>query len=120
MRVCVDLDDTICESNYPLFGKLLAGAKESIAAIKQAGHYITILSCRTGEELVPNALARKKQKYNIIEFLQKNDIPFDEVYEGIGKPIADAYIDNNGIEFKDNWDEIAERIINDKIRLKQS
>tara|TARA_Y100000310_G_C20699497_1_gene828392 strand:+ start:5998 stop:6336 length:339 start_codon:yes stop_codon:yes gene_type:complete len=110
MRVCVDMDGTICDDEYPFFGCVRDGVREALTKLKAAGHYITIHSCRTGEELKPNIFDRVEQIEQMEEFLKDNHIPFDEIYEGFGKPIADYYIDDRGIEFKDNWAEISDRL----------
>jgi histidinol phosphatase-like enzyme len=110
MRLAIDLDGTICDDEYPFFGCVKPGAREALTKLKAAGHYITIYSCRTGEELKSSKYDRADQVKKMEEFLTDNHIPFDEIYEGVGKPVADRYIDDRGIEYKDNWEEITERL----------
>jgi len=111
MRLLVDLDGTICINKYPELGEVLPGTREALTKLKKAGHYITIYTCRLGVELVPNSINRALQVKAIEKFLKENEIPFDEIYEKTGKPIADWYIDDRNIEFKYNWKEIAERLL---------
>jgi len=44
----------------------------------------------------------------MIEFLDKHQIPYDEVDNGTkGKVTADIMIDDKGLRFEDNWNQIA-------------
>lgn len=112
MRLAIDFDGVLQENIYPSFGKILPGAKEALKKLKKAGHYITIYSSRTCEELRDNEFDMKKHKEDIENFLKNNDIPFDEIYDKRGKPPCTFYIDDRNIEFKNNWPEIIARLLN--------
>lgn len=62
-------------------------------------------------------IERKRVK-EMIQFLNDNDIPFDEVDDGTkGKPLASYYIDDHAINFDNNWAQIAAHIYNDTLNL---
>jgi capsule biosynthesis phosphatase len=109
MRICLDLDGVICELRKP--GETYAdlqpvpGAAEKLRQLKEAGHTIIIHTGRhmkTCEGNVGLVLAR--QGYITLEWLARNNIPFDEIY--FGKPWADVYIDDNAYRFT-SWDDIS-------------
>lgn len=102
-QIAVDFDDTIATI---IDGKLVAkkGVVEALAKIKSAGYKITIHSARCWQAW-PDTWERVAEMH---EFLEKNKIPYDGIYMGIGKPAAVAYIDDKAIRFKDNWEDIAE------------
>jgi shikimate 5-dehydrogenase len=66
-----------------------------------------------------NPMYRKKgepeQYPQLIEYLDKNGIVYDQVYVGSGKPMADVYVDDRAIPFSGNWTETAEAVKNFKV-----
>ena len=106
MIIAVDFDGTVVEHQYPDIGPLKPGAKEALKAFKLAGHKIAIWTCRMGQE-----------EKDVRAFLSVNDIPFDTINNpimgadlGTRKIYADLYIDDKGLHFDDNWDEIRRNI----------
>jgi hypothetical protein len=110
MRCAIDFDGTLRQWGS---GEPEPNAKESIIRMKKAGYRISILSCRTSCEFTDDQEEKQHQKKFIEDYLKKYDIPFDEVLE-YDKPIADFYIDDSGIEYKNNWKEITDRIVNEQ------
>ncbi len=109
MIIAVDFDGTIVAHKYPKIGGLKPGAKEALQAFRAAGHKIIIWTCRAGQE-----------EKDVRAFLQAHDIPFDTVNNpimgadlGTRKVYADLYIDDKGVQFDENWDEI-QRVITGK------
>jgi hydroxymethylpyrimidine pyrophosphatase-like HAD family hydrolase len=109
MIIAVDFDGTVVEHQYPKIGPLKPGAKEALQAFRKAGHKIAIWTCRAG-----------KEEKEVRDFLQSNGIPFDTVNApimgadlGTRKIYADLYIDDKGLRFEDNWDEMR-RVITGK------
>ncbi len=110
MRACIDYDGTI--RNWRT-GELEEGVKEALTRLREAGYYISILSCRTSKEYADYS-GQQIQKKNIETFLIDNEIPFDEILD-YDKPIANVYIDDAGIEYNgNNWEEIADRLAGEK------
>ncbi len=107
MIIAVDFDGTVVDHDYPRIGKLKPGAKAALMAMRKAGHKIIIWTCRHG-----------KEEREVRMFLLDNDIPFDTVNMpipgadmGTRKVFADLYIDDKGIRFEDNWDELRRVIV---------
>ena len=106
MRICVDVDGTICETRRPEQSysdvEPLEGAIESLKALKASGHYIilnTSRHMRTCDGNVGMVVAR--QGKTLLTWLDDHEVPYDEVW--FGKPYAEIYIDDNVIPFK-SWD----------------
>lgn len=102
MVIAVDFDGTVVEHEFPRIGGLKPGAKEALQAFRKAGHKIIIWTCRHGQH-----------EKDVRVFLTENDIPFDTINNpimgadlGTRKVYADLYIDDKGIRYEDNWDEL--------------
>lgn len=109
MRICLDLDGTICltKTNHQSYSDVLPfpGAVEKIQKLKQDGHYIIIYTARhmgSCNNNIGQVMAR--QGKIIIEWLDKHKIPYDEIV--LGKPLADIYIDDKALTFRGDWNEI--------------
>lgn len=108
MRICIDLDGVICEIRKPdqTYAEVepLVGAVERIRALKEAGHYIIILTARHSKTCQGNlGLILARQGLTTFQWLDKYSIPYDEIH--FGKPWADIYIDDNAVRFE-SWDQI--------------
>lgn len=117
--IAVDFDGTICDWDFPNIGPPKAGVREALTLFRHLGYKIIIWSCRTslwnedifGELDGAGVPIERKRVKEMIQFLNDNDIPFDEVDDGTkGKPLADWYIDDRAIRFQDNWHDIALQI----------
>ena len=112
MRICIDLDGTICETrradeNYSDV-KPLKDVISSIQKYKEDGHEIIIYTSRhmkTCNNNIGKIIALQSKV--VIEWLTKHQIPFDEI--NFGKPLADLYIDDKGIKFED-WNTVNKKI----------
>lgn len=82
--VCIDFDHTLVDHDLPL-----PGAKDAIMRLKEMGYGIMIHSCNN--------------KSWIERVLRDNDIHFDHIWDGLGKPAVDAYIDDRGVGFDGDW-----------------
>jgi len=92
-RVCVDFDNVICYHDISMgpyrFGSVIPGAREFLAELKKKC-FVVIYSARVH---VDPTLAD-----DIKEYLDKNNLEYDEIYYGYGKSEAVAYIDDRAIE----------------------
>jgi hypothetical protein len=114
--IAVDFDGVICQSSYPDLGPLIDGAKEALTVFKALGFTIIISSCRSCSwnwdqyykgQPVTHASDRKVHQ-DMVDFLQNNAIPYDVIDDGTkGKVSADYYIDDKGVRFSNNWDDLA-------------
>jgi capsule biosynthesis phosphatase len=110
MRICLDLDGVICdfkkEGETYSDVKPINGAVEKIKCLKDSGHYIIINTARHMKTCGSNlGLLNARISKITIEWLEKHDIPFDEIY--FAKPWAQIYIDDNAFRFT-NWEEISD------------
>ena len=110
MRICIDLDGTICRLRRPEQSyaevEAMPHAVEKIRQFKNAGHYVIIYTARhmkTCNGNVGQVIAR--QGLVTLEWLERNGIPYDEIH--FGKPHADVYLDDNAVRLS-RWDEIAD------------
>ena len=111
LRICIDLDGTICDIRQE--GESYADVKakpyaaERIKALRAAGHTVIIYTARnmgTSGHNVGKAL--KNIGKITFEWLEKNKIEYDEIF--FGKPNADIMIDDRAFRFQNNWDKITE------------
>lgn len=109
MRICLDLDGVICAIKAPnetyADVKPIKGAIEKIKSLKASGHYIIINTARHMKTTDSNlGLLNAKVTKLTLDWLEKNNVPFDEIY--FGKPWAHLYIDDNAYRFN-NWGDIS-------------
>lgn len=113
--IAVDFDGTLCDWAYPGIGKVKEGAKEALALFRRLGFRILIWSCRTSNwytDIFKNDISLlpidRPETKDMIAFLEAEGLEYDEVDDGSkGKPLADYYIDDRGVRFRENWPEIA-------------
>ncbi len=110
MRLCFDLDGVICETKTESQSyndvAPMPGAINTLKLLKQQGHYIIIATARHMKTCNGNlGLILAKQGKNLFEWLDRHEIPYDEVW--FGKPLADCYIDDKGYKFT-TWDKVYE------------
>ena len=109
MRIVFDLDGVICELKKPSesYSEVIPKKKviQKMRDLKEEGHYLIIHTgrhMRTCEGDVGKVI--KKVGKVTEDWLEKCNVPYDELI--FGKPYADLYIDDLGIEFstKDDMD----------------
>ena len=107
MRVCVDLDGTICtlaENGDYANVKPLPNAIETLQQFKKAGHYIIIYTARRMRTHNGNVNEIINEVGELTtRWLEKHNIPYDELI--FGKPYAHVYIDDLAISFT-SWEEV--------------
>ena len=114
-RVIIDFDGTICGFAFPDTGPLERGVKEALQEIRDMGYEIIIHSCRTatywkGKKDIPN---RTEHFKTIFKYMVLHDLPFDKILidKNYDKPIATFYVDDRGIGYHGNWNDVVNEII---------
>ena len=105
LRICIDLDGTICDirKDGETYADVRAkpGAAEKIRALRAAGHTVIINTARNMGSTGHNVgKALKNVGKMTFEWLEKNGIEYDEIF--FGKPNADITIDDRAVRFADN------------------
>ena len=115
--IVVDLDGTICEHRFPAFGEPVAGAREALQRLKQAGYWIVIHTFRTSSYYRTAGVYEPEinSPEAVRAYLERQQIPFDEIWMH-DKPVAVAYIDDRGLRLvgdrkRSNWKEIVETLL---------
>lgn len=108
--VCVDLDGTIAHytewEGETKFGGPVDGVQEALGKLQKVGWKIIVYTTRGNQKLVET-------------YLKKHAIPFDHINRNPeqpknafgGKPYAEAYIDDRGIQFNGDWQATAEEVL---------
>lgn len=126
--LCVDFDNTICQSKYPEVGPPVKGAKEALTAFRALGFWVIISSCRTshfhynvyGGDPGQPTLERDHVKA-MVNWLDEQGIPYDEIDDGSrGKVSALIYFDDRGFRVQDNWNHIMKYVMENVARIKES
>lgn len=97
--VGMDLDGTLADTKPPHFelDKVVEGAREALERITAKGFKIVIYTARPWHD------------YNNVEdWLKENQIPFRRII--CGKPLFKYMVDDRGINFNGNWDEVIGKI----------
>lgn len=120
LRICIDLDGTICDIRHdPLTYadvKPKPYATEKIRELRKLGHCIIINTARNMGSTGHNVGKVMKNVGRItLEWLDNNGIEYDEIF--FGKPNADITIDDRAIRFE-NWDSITNSLLEEKAKEK--
>ena len=108
MRIVIDLDGTICtlKQKNETYADVLVkpGAIEFIKRLRAEGHIIIIQTARNMATCESNLGKVMKNVGKVtLEWLEKNDVEYDEIY--FGKPNASLYIDDRSFRFED-WNQM--------------
>ena len=103
-RVCVDLDGVLAAYNGwegpDVIGPPLPGAKEfalSLAEFADIVVFTSRCSLDQGGEAPRQPVSPAKLRLRVIEWLEKFNFPYADVYTGQGKPRAAAFIDDRAV-----------------------
>ncbi|GAB4392084.1 MAG: HAD hydrolase family protein [Gammaproteobacteria bacterium] len=113
MRICIDLDGTICElkKEDQSYAEVQPkpGAREMIRKLRANGHTIIIYTARNMHTQNHNVGKVMKNVGKItLDWLAEHDIEYDEIF--FGKPNAHITIDDRSIRFE-GWDKLTENQI---------
>lgn len=100
MRICFDLDETLCTGKPYKNAKPILANINFLKELKKEGHIIIIYTARGMGRSSSNAGAALKE-IGALTFLQLDNwgIPYDELF--FGKPSADIYIDDKAFNALD-------------------
>ena len=95
MRICFDLDNTLCEGPYEE-AKPIVGVRELLYRLKDEGHTIIIHTAR-GMSSSNGNIGRVISRLGklTLDHLEEWDFPYDELV--FGKPAADIYVDDKAV-----------------------
>jgi len=107
----IDFDGTLNKFEFPDVGPPEPHVKEALETLKAAGYKIKIHSCQTATYW-GRPDERKQHIEMINDFMWKHRLPYDELIISpfMDKPLATAYIDDRGVEYDNNWLQIAEKL----------
>lgn len=113
MRICIDLDGTICElrKNGETYAdvKPKPGVREFLKKLHANGHVIIIHTARNMQTQGHNVgRVLKNIGKTTLDWLEENDIVYDEIF--FGKPNADITIDDRCLRFE-KWASINEDLL---------
>jgi hypothetical protein len=110
-RVCVDLDGVLAEyqgwEGIEEIGAPLPGAKkfaDALAKVADIVIFSTRCSSEPGSRGATSPLTPGQARIHIIDWLEKNQIPFSDVFMGEGKPRVAAFIDDRAINCRPQED----------------
>ena len=117
--VCVDLDGVLAKldkwEGVERFGPVIPGARFFLEELRRKGFRIIIHTVRcspdvnppieegnlpSGPKWLPGGRVAFWTTYLVDlvrQWLTENDLPFDEIWSGRGKPLADIYIDDRAV-----------------------
>jgi len=112
--LAVDLDGTILTSKRtPMgieeFGKGERKVRECLLFLQKHGFDILVHTTRVNHRL--HDKAPPVLRMNIVDALSVNRIPFDSVWCGSGKPLAEFYVDDRGVFYAGDWEDTMKEIL---------
>jgi hypothetical protein len=110
-RVCVDLDGVLAKydkwKGIDHFGSPISGALEFMKELAKFAE-ITIFTSRCAQDVLEGSTITPGQlRVKVIEWLEKHDFPYTDVYIGQGKPRAAAFIDDRAVHCNPQLDKDA-------------
>lgn len=109
LTIAVDFDGTIVENRYPLIGKPILFALETLKKLQEDGHQLILWTYRSGPEL-DRAVDFCKSK-GIIFYAVNKSYPEELFDSSISRKIqADLFIDDRNIGGLMNWGEIYQKL----------
>lgn len=97
--IAVDLDGVLAQYDHWVsvehIGPPIHGAKAFMTALSHK-YYVMVYTCRASADYNPG-MSPGYLKELIENWLYKHKIPFNEVYQGRGKPLASCYVDDRAI-----------------------
>jgi len=100
----------MCDWAYPSFGAPTPGLRDALELLREGGYRIAVWSARFDRSMY-TAAERTKSLYDIRQWLARHHIQVDEIDTGgDGKRVAGAYIDDKGITFNGDWQDVLQQL----------
>lgn len=101
MRICFDLDNTLCSGETYSDTQPYVWASELLRKLRNQGHTIIIYTARKMGTYNGN-IGKVNKSIGLLTFnqLEEWDFEYDEIY--FGKPAADIYIDDKSYNYEDH------------------
>ena len=114
MRLCIDVDGTICPilQQYQSYADIepFEGAAQKIKSLREVGHYIIFCTARHMKSCDSNVgLVIARQGHTLLDWLKKHHFEYDELW--FGKPYAHIYIDDRALKFNGSWTDITDQLL---------
>jgi len=108
-KVCIDLDGVLAQKHGSAhsaeIGDPIDGAVEFTRTISEFAS-IVILTSRLATPNKPKQRNGRSNAEDIEHWLDQHGFAYDEVYTGLGKPPANAYVDDRGVSCRPQQDGI--------------
>lgn len=113
--IAVDLDSTIADNtkwvDRQTFGLPVHGVKDFLNRLRTVGAYIIVYTARIGGVTEQDGLSIDQMAGLVMQYMNKFNLPFDEVWVKEGKPKADVYLDDRAINFNGSYDGLFEKVL---------
>lgn len=114
--LAVDLDGTIFKKvpwqGIHHFGKPEKKVKDCLKFLRAHGFEVLIHSTRLNGALSDSPLPFLKM--NVEAVLAVHRIPYDNIFTGQGKPLAEFFVDDRAVFYAGNWEETMREILGRK------
>ena len=97
-KIAVDIDGTLAPMRQFDVDRIYDPYPEAVWFVKELSRHfdVVIHSCRTNEEL--NKPLKKNLLANLVQkWLDAHGFPEVEIWTGVGKPVAQFYVDDRGV-----------------------
>lgn len=111
--IAVDLDGTIFQYKQWMgldhFGDPEKKVKDCLMFLRKHGFEILIHTTRLNPAVNDRPLP--ELRLLVKDALEAAGIPFDGIFSGSGKPIAEFYVDDRAVHYAGNWEETMREIL---------
>ena len=92
-----------------IYDEPVPGARQAMEELIEIGYKIVIFSTRAFDRTVKGVF-EPSQKGEMIDWLNRYQIPCHDIWQEHGKPMGHAYLDDRAIQFRGNWRESIQSI----------
>lgn len=101
--IAVDLDGTLAFydgwKGWDKIGPVLPGARDFLMELKRRGCEIVIYTTRCNPNTPgKDGITKEELALKVEGWMYHNDMPYDSIYQGEGKPLCAAIVDDRAVE----------------------